>query len=289
MSAVIAEGRILPTWLAAVQHLEAHGRRDHNVLLEIADPTALTAGDRAAVAVVDEMLRKHCDLSVQTVAGTIFPYRLYLKVGAEELPTRFLAIMARAQEPGTWGTYAMRLMRRPGKNAGTFINPLQIVVAKLRTAAGSGKGYQSNYELGVHAPSDVVDDNAFGEVPLYCPTRDGRMVSNYPCLSHLTFKLEGKRTLNLTAIYRSHYYLQRALGNLIGLSQLMRFVAKEAGVQVGRLTCISTDAHLDYSESWGGVTSGRAALARVIQATNLDTSASPGQTPTQSNEACIAA
>lgn len=288
MSAVIAKSRILPTWLAAVQHLEARRRRDQNVLLEIADPTALTAGDRAAIAVVDEMLRRHCDLSVQTVAGTIFPYRLYLKVGAEELPSRFLAIMARAQESGTWGTYAMRLMQRPGKKSGTFINPLQLVIAKLRIAAGTGTGYQSNYELGVHAPSDLVDDSAFGEVPLYCPTRDGRMVSNYPCLSHLTFKLVGKRTLNLTAIYRSHYYLQRALGNLIGLSHLMQFVAKEAGLQAGQLTCISTDAHLDYSESWGGVTSGRAALARVIEAINLDTSAALGQRPAQSNEACIA-
>lgn len=285
MSAVIAEGRILPTWLAAVRHLDDHGRRDQNVLLEIANPTAVTVGDRAAIAVVDDMLRSHCDLSVLTVAGTIFPYRLYLKVGAIELPSRFLAIMARAQEPGTWGTYAMRLMQRPGKEPGTFINPLQLVIAKLRKAAGSGTGYQSNYELGVHAPTDLVDDSAFGEVPLYCPTREGRMVSNYPCLSHLTFKLVDKRTLNLTAIYRSHYYLQRALGNLIGLSHLMQFVAKEAGLQVGQLTCISTDAHLDYSESWGGVTSGRAAIGRVIQASNQDTDT----TPAQSKDACIAA
>lgn len=82
---------------------------------------------------------------------------------------------------------------------------------------------------------------------------------NMPCLSHLSFKLTDRESVDLTAIYRSHHYAARALGNLLGLSQLQAFVAKEANLKVGTLTCISTHAHLDLS-SWGGVVKGRALL-----------------------------
>lgn len=284
MSGIITEDRIVPAWLQAMRHLERHGRRDRNILLEIADPMTVLSHERTAIGVVDDALRRHQNLSVQTVAGTIFPYALYKKVGAEKLADRFLTIMDRAQEPGTWGTYAMRLMRRAGKTPGSIINPLELVTQKLRRAAGAGKPYTSNYELGVHDVADIDEDRAFCEVPLYGVARDGAMVSNFPCLSHLTFKLVKKRSLELTAIYRSHYYAQRALGNLVGLSYLLSFVSAETGIPAGRLTCISTDAHLDY-ESWGGVGSGKAVLAGVETAMKIS-SAELATAVAQSSEAC---
>ena len=54
-----------------------------------------------------------------------------------------------------------------------------------------------------------------------------------------------ERRLALTAIYRNHFYIEKLLGNLIGLGRLMAFVAKEAGVTVGSLTVISTHAQID--------------------------------------------
>jgi len=184
-------------------------------------------------------------------------------VGAAELPDRFFAIMDHAKKVGTWGTYAMRLMRRAGKKPGTFINPLACVVEKLKRASGGGTAYASNYELGLHSPEDLQsDEGAFFDLPLYCPTRDGSVISNYPCLSHLSFKLANRTTVELTAVYRSHYYMQRALGNLIGLTHLMSFVAAETGLQIGRLTCLSTDAHLDLA-SWGSVSAGQAMMDQI--------------------------
>jgi hypothetical protein len=53
-------------------------------------------------------------------------------------------------------------------------------------------------------------------------------------------------------MYRSHHYCARALGNLLGLAQLLSFVAKEAELKVGTLTCLSSHAVLD-AETWGGV------------------------------------
>jgi hypothetical protein len=103
-------------------------------------------------------------------------------------------------------------------------------------------------------------------------------------LSHLTFKLVDRKELELTAIYRSHYYIQRALGNLIGLAQLMRFVALEAGLKVGRLTCISTDAHLDV-QNWGGTVIARALVAQLKAAADAEPAPAPGD---QMSEDCAA-
>jgi len=54
----------------------------------------------------------------------------------------------------------------------------------------------------------------------------------------------------LTAMYRYHYYIEKALGNLLGLSQLLFFVAKETGLGVGPLVCLSTYAVLDTEGGW---------------------------------------
>jgi hypothetical protein len=214
---------------------------------------------------VDTALRAFSDTSITTVAGTIFPQGMYLRHGADGLAQRFMRVMARARKKGTWGTYAMRMMERPGKAAGSKFYPLEQIIAKMRRAASEGVGYTSICELGVHCPEDL-DETRYEfacELPTLEPARDAAMVSNMPCLSHVTFKLIDKEAVELTAIYRSHWYLQRALGNLIGLSHLQSFIAKEAGLQIGTMTCISTDATLDYG-SWGGVTKGRRLISELL-------------------------
>jgi hypothetical protein len=267
MGQVFAEDRIVPTWLAAAKYLLKNGRRARNLVLEIDHPRLLTDEDRRAIAVVDATLRQHCDLSVLTVAGTIFPQGLYRKHGAAGLDKRYLKIMERAKEKGTWGTYAMRLMQRRGREFGETFNPLEQVIFKLKRAStpGQGKPYVSIYEAGVHLAEDLGGEPLLAacEVPTFDSSIDGSMVSNMPCLSHLTFKLSKEtKSVDLTAIYRSHYYAQRALGNLVGLTHLLTFVAEQAGLNVGQLTCISTDATLDF-QHWGGVPAGKAVLAEI--------------------------
>jgi len=79
----------------------------------------------------------------------------------------------------------------------------------------------------------------------------------------LSFKLAAsKGTVDLTAVYRSHHYAKRALGNLVGLSQLLHFVSKESGYDPGVLTCVSTLAHLDVS-SFGGADAAAALIKRL--------------------------
>lgn len=254
--------RIVPTWLAASRHLLAS---DHhvarNLVLEIPKPKALLPEDKAIVCTVDARLRsRDPEISIDTVANTIFPQRLYAHYKRPAFYGRYLEVMARAKKPGTWGTYAMRMIERRAANGKRTINPLEIVVGKLHRAAHDGHGYQSDYEIGfIDAAADLPDGALdFGcELPLYEPGTDARKVSNMPCLSHLSFKLTQRTTVDMTAIYRSHHYGKRALGNLIGLSRLLSFVADEAGLALGTLTVVSTHAELDVS-SLGGAAATKA-------------------------------
>lgn len=264
MGKVINRGRIVEAWLAAIDHLEANKGRYLNLVLEIDSADTMTPEDVQVIEAVEQALLNRGETSVMTVAGTIFPQALYKRVGAAKLADHFLRIMAKAKKRNTWGTYAMRLMRRPGREANTFINPLELLIGKLQRAASpEGKTIVSNYELGVMDVGDLAEDDAvFCDVPLYSPAHDAAMVRNQPCLMHLSFKLVEKGEIELTAIYRSHFYAQRALGNFIGLRHLMNYVAERVGVRAGRLTCISTDAHLDLT-SWGTADQSRAALASI--------------------------
>lgn len=176
--------------------------------------------------------------------------------GRQVFYAEFMGRMKKAQKKGTWGTYAMRLMEYRGRSR--TIKPLESVVTKLIKASSGGHPYKSNYELSAYQRDDDVDpaEIAGCEVPIYDQESDGAKIGNIPCLSHVTVKMTPDKKVALTAIYRSHYYCDRALGNLVGLAQLQGFIAKETKLSRGPLTCISTYAVLDHG-AWGGVTTGK--------------------------------
>jgi hypothetical protein len=256
---------IVPTWLSASRYLlecTKEGYKAQNLVLEITDPRTMTKDDAAMIRRVDDLMRNaDADTAIERVAATIFPEGMYRRIGYPAFYERYLDTMVRAKKAGTWGTYAMRLMSRT--NGDETINPLETVIRKLSRATSGGHRYRNGYELSVHdvaldLPGDALD---FGcEVPLYEPVSDAGRVSNSPCLSHLSFKLGASNELHLTAVYRSHYYCSKTLGNLIGLARLQAFVAKQAKLDGGSLTCISTFANLDV-KAWGGMKATRALLA----------------------------
>lgn len=265
MAKLFYSERIVPAWLSATRRLaRTPGRTDRNFVLEIASSTTLTVDDVATINAVDAELRKTDDgIGVYTVAATIFPQRMYLRHGRPAFYGQFLTMMKKkGQKPHTWGTYAMRMMERAHPRTRKVINPLEVIVTKLQKSKSDRK-IRSAYELGLHEVSDVLDDEVGGELPIYAATSDGGRATNIPCLSHLSFKLDPEReAVDLTAVYRSHHYGRRALGNLLGLSQLQAFVAAESGHTPGVLTCVSTLAHLDVG-AFGGVAATDALLARL--------------------------
>lgn len=255
--------RIVPTWLAAARHLQVTGGTGRNLLLEIRRPGVLLRSDLQILRRVDSQIIAQDDgLSIETIAGTIFPQGLYERRGRPDFYQQYWRLMTRAKKPGTWGQYFDRMTRREAPD-GTLVNPLEGVIEKLKGAVKPGRAiYQSTYEL---SPSDPAQDIAAAaaddgaELAIYDPVRDRKRPYGGPCLSHLSFKITDRHVLDLTAVYRSHRYCERALGNLVGLGRLQKYVAEQATLKLGTLTCISTHAVLDLP-SWGGLSKGRTLL-----------------------------
>ena len=255
--------RLVPTWVAAAQHLiqrSGEGRTQRNLVLEIVDPLTITVDDRRIIMAVDDELRRN-QTSIETVAGTIFPQGMFSRFGRPEFYDRYVKAMRVGKKPNTWGTYALRLIERKTGVANETINPLDIIVERLRRAKVAGNPFKSAYEAGIIDTTTDFNDgsNELAEIPTYDPVRDANRNRNMPCLSHLSFKLNDRTSVDLTAVYRYQYYGQRALGNLIGLGRLLKFVADEATLSVGSLTCIATHAFFD-ADALGGISRARQIL-----------------------------
>jgi len=218
----------LSAWREAVRQVDGcPGHEAHNVLIDIADPVARTNPFEPQIAVIEDFLQKH-DKSVQTVANTIFPESLYLRHGSPKFFSEFeTKVLARVRKNDRWsGYYFERMMCLPvaGKDPR---NQLLDIIRRLKDPNVKAL---NKFELSVFDPLRDVDDSPYGG----------------QCLSHASFKIiKGTRTLTLSVLYRNHYYIEKLLGNLIGLGRLMAFVAKEAGMDVGSLTVLSTHADID--------------------------------------------
>jgi hypothetical protein len=237
------KGQTAPAvWLAAVEHLNGcPNHEDFDVFLHVAEPTVLSKLDAAVYAEVDNFLTSHGAFGTHTIAETIFPLDEYLHSGArgvfDDFPPKIRAIQ-KARDDGNWGSYAYRILRQKDAHGEVF-NPLEDLVAKIKN---HGK-YRASFEMNPGRPFE--DD-----IPIYDPATDRKRLRGGPCLSHLSIKVhEGKVRFNAT--YRSHYYVRRLLGNLVGLGRLQFFVAREAGLDVGGLTINSTFARLDTGSGDG--------------------------------------
>lgn len=239
-------------WLIAAEHLAvADGYTDYNMVVEIAKPALHNSADVAIRKVVDAFFRDREVNRVSTVADTIFPAAQYLDHGSrgvyEVYPREVYPEIVGSHE---WGRYAYRLVHWPqnADDAGA-INPLERLVEKIKgQLAGGGGPKRGCYEIS-------LSDSAI-DLPLYDPVTDARDIMGGPCLSHVSFKLGPDSTLYLTALYRSHYYVARALGNFLGLAALQAFVCDETKLIPGPLLCVSSYAKLDtYSKKgspgWG--------------------------------------
>jgi len=146
--------------------------------------------------------------------------------------------------PGDWGRYAYRLVRWPPSEEKPTLNPLKELTEKIKEQRRQTGPKRACYELSL---TDTAID-----LPLYDPRSDKGRIMGGPCLSHLSFKLGPDDTLYLTALYRSHYYVARALGNFLGLAAVQAFVCNEVELSPGSLFCVSTFAKLDTLDKRGG-------------------------------------
>lgn len=236
----ISVNTTVEAWLSALNLLlPLSTRSTHNVILEIADPIVVNAVDMRIIRAVDAFLVQHNTDPVSTVAGLIFPASHYRNRGAKGVLKDFPGIYPKIRSG--WGTYAGRMLSRIDKH-GIEFNPLEKLIEKLKKQLQLPGPLKRAYELNLIDP--------FLDLSIFDQETDANLTIRQPCLSHLSFKLVDEKRLMLTALYRSHYYIQRALGNLLGLSQLLFFVASEAGLEPGQLVCHSSFACLDAGNKW---------------------------------------
>lgn len=217
-------------WREAFRAVDAQsGHAAYNVIIDVEDPVARTTRQDARIAIVDDFL-SGCDKSLETVANTIFPAGLYHRYGAPAFFDVFRDnVLKKVRRNERWSGYYFERMIQYPVPAGEPPNQLWNMVGRIRDEHVRAL---NKFELSLFDPVRDVDNSPYGG----------------QCLSFLSFKIVPgtEKTLSLTAMYRNHFYVEKLLGNLIGLGRLMAFVARETGLKVGALTVVSTHAEIDH-------------------------------------------
>lgn len=234
------------TWREALRIVDAApGHEAHNVLMSVENPAAGMQLRDPRVAAVNNFLLGH-GKSLQTISNTIFPSGLYRRYGAPLFFDRFHEqVLPTVRRNDRWsGYYFERMTDWPDAPSN---NPLWDIVERMRDPNVRAR---NKFELALFDPARDVDRSPYGG----------------QCLSFLSFKLlaGSPETLTLTAFYRNHYYVEKLLGNLIGLGNLMSFVATETGMSMGSLTVLSSHAVIDLPKSCDGGTTTRGELQALL-------------------------
>ena len=217
-------------WLVATKTVNAcEGHESHNVIIDIENPVLGANLSNPVVKKVNDFLLLR-EKSVECVANTIFPRALYYLHGAPAFMDVFHSqVLAKVRKNKRWSGYYFERMTSLPRTSGEPLNQLWTnIVERIRDDTNRSL---NKFELTLFDPERDVDGSPYGG----------------QCLSFLSFKLVPgtPRVLLLTAIYRNQYYVEKLLGNIIGLGRLMEFVAKETGTAVGSLTVHSTHAYVD--------------------------------------------
>lgn len=207
-------------WIQATELLLQSGDQE-NLIVEFA-PACTAHG--AFEELWDASFPATDFVSLETVRNTIFPVNLAATSATRaQLFDRYCALYPRILRHNRRGTYFGRMMgydreRRPGMGT----NQLENVIREM-----SKNGLRDA-----------------SEVTLVVPEKDTRPMG-FPCLSHLSFHRTDGDHVRLTAVYRNHYFVKRALGNYLALADLLCFISREAGRAPAAVTVISAHATVE--------------------------------------------
>lgn len=216
----LASGRtVVDAWRAAAQRvLDRATYRIPNLVTDITEPTVF---DRAWLTTYDPLAVGAKD-RLSPVVKVLFPYagRRPGETRAQ-FYERWNRALRRNRDLGflvaKWGTYFERLTTFAGET-----NQLENIITALAT-----------WKL---KPAAALVAH------LSSPSLDAIQPMGSPCLQFIEV-LRRDDQIDLVAVYRNHDFLNKALGNYIGLGRLLHFIATESGIAPGTLTCHSVHAY----------------------------------------------
>lgn len=217
----VAGGSALDAWRKGVQVVLSEGEA-FNLFTTVEQPDIF---DLAWLQNHSPRRRELGRDDLREVIKTIFPYDLARRAAErQDLYTKYLQRHDRAmgfvRNRGTWGTYFERLVRFPDH---PDTNQLETVINKLRTWQK-----RSGTSLVFH---------------LSTPARDTPRTRGGPCWQFGEIVWHPGDRLDLVVVYRNHDFFNKALGNFIGLGQLLSFICAASGKTPGRLLCHSVHAY----------------------------------------------
>jgi hypothetical protein len=275
---------ISEAWVKAIEYLLSQHGKASNLILSI-QPDGIKEDDSSVRHIFDGFLKKHTSKrvrSIRKVADTIFPIDFYTWKPGKEAREHLYDMQTQANEmerrTNPRGQYIDRLIcwpgrRADGKNGQPYQlglssslslhpkhasandreerNQLESLITRMRKRLGSGKKNGSEYELAVAVPFEASDSKGSstedGDLRIQDPLSD-HFIMGFPCLSHISLTLFNG-SLNMTALYRNQHFITKAYGNLVGLSDLLRFIAAEVGCSIGELVCVATHADAELGQN----------------------------------------
>jgi hypothetical protein len=220
-------------------------------------------------------------LSVETVAGTIFPHTFWRPgVPRDRLFARYKSIVPRLRRDARNrnGLYFERLTAFAG--APEDGNQLEFILHCYRQHVRRKPALQATvFDPAVDLPGQAAVFDSSKDLTLQ-PQR------GFPCMQQVAFAPDSERgTVAMSAFYASQYLFKRAYGNYLGLCRLGRFMAHEMGLRLERMTCYVGYAHLDDSPSKANLRTLETRLRGILDRAG---SASVGQRPLASGSPVVA-
>lgn len=266
-------------WVLGLERVLAEpGGRVVHLVSTVTEPGTEVAPVRHTLDAALEAAGKE---SVDTVTETIFPSSLYPDPGFDwvpgitpekeaELDTAADALYASycdmlplllTAAGNHRGTYFGRMVSWPGKVAGGP-NQLADRVSALRSEHRAG--HQRNNTLDMDIAADSQEP--LRGVQIYAAT--DRRRRGFPCLTHVDLTLHNGR-LHCLAVYRHQYFIEKAYGNMLGLSAMLQFLCQQSGYALGELVVHATMADAqrrDFPDLARLATDARGALDATLHA-----------------------
>lgn len=225
----IRASEVSTAWRMAARAVLAEGGQSFHLAVRIGNDD-----DHSTIrADVSQLQETHGLAGVETVSNTIFPAAMAAASDSPaDLAERYRAVYPRLRslQPNRFGTYFGRMVSHPGGDA--HADQLNHVIEKLRQTEG-GNNWSSRYEM-----------------PIYHPASDSTRPMGFPCMSHCAFHLDAENdSVNLLAVYRNQYIVERAYGNYLGLVRLRNYVAAETNRQPGELIVVVGHAEVETAKT----------------------------------------